>query len=1577
MEDLLVQLSKDAANSKFSSLSQSATEAYVFLEKQQGTLRDPAHELRAKCLIVFKQAFETKKSKLVSHALSGLNKMIRDDRFQSNFEPEDDSLWLPSQILHAINSILSQSEDIQIDMLKVLLNVACSSYWTMNGRIIIQILTISCEVYENGSQGIQSAAQAAVSQTLRYFCSYLDEECEEINKMKEAGGVLCFNEVLPIMQFIVSKIDETQNGNRRSQAVVFYLECLHTLVASLPQKVHDNRHFTMFLWQRLCPALIAFLGSPRVDKKIITRDHDNSKKIGRGSGVLGSAPSFNSNQSKIIYSIGSQLVRVVGCVSSLRPVLESVFHRMLLYPPPIYRRDALKALKELLSCPSRLVNFTGPILVEDDKLCQQSDMALIRLAMDSLEECAKCTDWEIVSTSVFCIASLLSTLIDLSCGKGINNIYSDKINKKFDTLSNCDYTGPLTYESMKRLPSSYREQLSSESSSENQSCINSSSCSSSSSGSTEGPEEGYQNDPQIDEIQIEAEMKFKEEALHMEQVSKKLSMLNVIQVNPEFIEARDKERSNASNFVKTLIDFLPTLIPLRSTLQIDEEIQKFASNYCKTIFFHNYKQEGSIIINADGVYVATFMTLYLNLKLIHQNFYDDSSLTPIMSEEQFIEEIFNSGMLLYVSTNWLAELYQHILVTNLLMLSGYKPQITGHLALIDLLTDIDGHTLENKVNCLLSDCLRLEQTVSNTEVNQDVEAGIKLSRRILTCCWETIMNVLAVPLQCETKNELRNVKVKKLLHNKLNHGVTHQMTVQHCLDALQKLASLANIVGMHNRCEGIFSMLVKASCTQKGHNNWLSGVIKKQPKLITSHVLSLDIMLSRGLEFGCHGQECWTHIFNCALYVEYLEQVFFRQTSSVTSLSTKCKSKISTSENLNKSFVEFNDSDEEVCMDVYSFLSSPNSPTNMTETIPTLVNKSRADVDNNGILSQEYGARVVCVLSQYVDRLFEDAALKLNLKALTEFVRNLSETVHNELFKIIEQKKSKVLNHNTTLLTRLSRLMLRCVKSGRPLFHMIKIWSVVLPCFMEVACHKDLMLSKQAVQSIHDTVLVFLNDQPELPYFHINELLFKPFENLLRLDLCDVEIQDQIVSSLCQFVEGNRSDIHSGWRPLFGALKVVNSSHLSSLLEVFRVFLNTDDTLAFSNAAVDCIACLIKHVIGTNFDNSDNEKKLELCKAALKHIHHCSLILNSMFIMPACPSFHIPNRKHEFVLVDTDVQLINSVKNNYEKLLFNLSNEKIIQLEEIDQSCSILRVWYCIIEGLCTAITCTTGLYQRETIELLLDMLKNFPEVPGFTFGCFCINRLLLPTIQTWLQKITSTQNLTDLLNFKHFCGNSTDLIVTYLKMIKKYDRILEKEVTLMIKQLLFVLNEFCVQVIECIVRLGCACLRHLILGAANYFTEYLWDLISMGIQRACALSLYPLTRVSMTYRPFSDSFYGDLATSIKVAARRDSTIDDNIRLKQLSQQVFLLDYQKTKTDSVVDDEKSFIFLLCHHWCDTELDFQWQNTPERIPYKSIVLGLFVNEMLLQLIGILLIKGTNKAIPSQHSFTIIFNDTNGG
>ena len=157
-----------------------------------------------------------------------------------------------------------------------------------------------------------------------------------------------------------------------------------------------------------------------------------------------------------------------------------------------------------------------------------------------------------------------------------------------------------------------------------------------------------------------------------------------------------------------------------------------------------------------------------------------------------------------------------------------------------------------------------------------------------------------------------------------------------------------------------------------------------------------------------------------------------------------------------------------------------------------------------------------------------------------------------------------------------------------------------------------------------------LASQSELPYFHFNEALFKPFENLLCLELCDNDIQDQvsnfcaiyyqldvilknviyhpielilqIISSICEFVEGCTTEIRSGWRPLFGALRAVrpsvvsqptqeningeiglSSNHIRAVLDVFEAFLNTENILVFANAAVDCVLCLLKHIKGNRY----------------------------------------------------------------------------------------------------------------------------------------------------------------------------------------------------------------------------------------------------------------------------------------------------------------------------------------------------------------------------------------------------------
>lgn len=99
-------------------------------------------------------------------------------------------------------------------------------------------------------------------------------------------------------------------------------------------------------------------------------------------------------------------------------------------------------------------------------------------------------------------------------------------------------------------------------------------------------------------------------------------------------------------------------------------------------------------MNADGIYLATYSALLLNLKLIQNGHYDvtnQESTVPI-SEAQFVEEIHGSGVLVYVSATWLCELYQNVLAKTLLELAGYDTKAIQQPALINLLT---GETFTN------------------------------------------------------------------------------------------------------------------------------------------------------------------------------------------------------------------------------------------------------------------------------------------------------------------------------------------------------------------------------------------------------------------------------------------------------------------------------------------------------------------------------------------------------------------------------------------------------------------------------------------------------------------------------------------------------------------------------------------------------------------------------------------------------------------------------------------------------------------------------------------------------------------
>ncbi|GBP90556.1 Brefeldin A-inhibited guanine nucleotide-exchange protein 3, partial [Eumeta japonica] len=1272
--------------------------------------------------------------------------------------------------------------------------------------------------------------------------------------------------------------------------------------------------------------------------------------------------------------------------------------------------------------------------------------------MDGIEECGRSGSIEVITAAVECVVSLLDALERL-CSNTDEYIPTDVVEvllRHWPKLQDADYTGPLTYQTLARLPSPYRDVVAVLQSSEEKD---------NDSSDTSGPENNSsasdaEADSDADNVFLPS--RCSNSLSPAENESEKLTEKPSKSVPKTLSLGRctvtecnvDLERHNARQFVKTVQNsLLPKLLSLRTCIEVDEAMQDFASKCCQ----HNAAQPPTTatIMNADGIYLATYTALLLNLKLSRLNYYKEPSkvLVPL-TEDGFVEEVQGSGVLVYLSATWLRELYQQILANDLL-----REAPGSEHALIHLLSDLGGLNQSP----VMSDWQKLKEVsmlYNNTSDSPEHQANLRWARRILTCIWDSMVTVLSVPLTGYTngKQKFQGIITKKInTFGKRKRTAWESLTIQ-CLEGLHKAARVSNTLCLQNRCSSIWALLANSAISQPPNG-----------KILSTHALSLDILITGGLELGAKAPECWEHIFAACQYVSSFEHALFGRHSQATPLVALQAGRGRTVSALRldagQKAALYGDvgHDDETCVDVFNFLQPAfdNNP-NSDMSVAKIVEACRQEGGN--VISGTGAARVCCALAAAADTLFTRLAATTTLPtlhaALDQLVRRETRLLFSKCNNINDSYevggrwwrrgggwRARGAGEAARALCRTGDVALRCLRAARPLAHRMQVWGLVGAHFMQAACHKDMQIASLAIQCLHDSITALLNQQPEPPHFHFNEALLKPFENLLCLELCDTDVQEQIISCICEFVETNRMEIKSGWRPLFNTLRAANNSNqYSAILEIFKVFLSTDNTLVFANAALDCILCLLSHIKGLDYEEIQplevktkktaispphtknnigfkfsknnkfiniNEEKSEkvlvdMCKEALCYLESCANILTMMYNMPKCPMFNTGNRiKADLPLSVVDpiipsfsLDITKYINNesceeeliSYKKLSTSLppTNTTNNCLLKLDKPSNILKVWYVLIEGLISATVVCSKKNQPAAMETLFKLLRNTIDVPGPHFGLHCINHLLLPTVQNWLRQIANVNTHWDSVmpNFKQCCGMTTDTIVIYLHNLQQVNSersevdgkddgneispIENIEATFALKQIMLILVECIAQPQEPIARLGASCIRHIILTSGHLLTDKQWEIVCVSLHRACNVSLTPLKQLTHAFKENSSSFYGDLAI-VKVAARRDCSVNDNVRLHAMAQQVFLNDLLKSENgpkltpknssqNLMLIDDRSYIFLVYLQESINSLNPDLYTV--RIPHRGLVVGLLAHQILIQIIATILIQASS-------------------
>lgn len=201
-------------------------------------------------------------------------------------------------------------------------------------------------------------------------------------------------------------------------------------------------------------------------------------------------------------------------------------------------------------------------------------------------------------------------------------------------------------------------------------------------------------------------------------------------------------------------------------------------------------------------------------------------------------------------------------------------------------------------NQILSEFSRLKTVTKINPKKENIKqtAAKKLARRLLTCCWDSMVTILSSGLEIHDSKAARLLKLSKKTLMSKKKKPSGELLYSMCLDGLKEAAVLSSELSLQHLAGKILTLMAKNVC-----------VTGPKVSFTKCQALTIEIILKEGLELGSKGSsDCWLPIISVCRHVNHLDDFFSSQNASKSAFNTS-----STIKSNNDSNVASVDDDED------------------------------------------------------------------------------------------------------------------------------------------------------------------------------------------------------------------------------------------------------------------------------------------------------------------------------------------------------------------------------------------------------------------------------------------------------------------------------------------------------------------------------------------------------------------------------------------------------------------------------------------------------------------------------------------